>query len=323
MPKLRPRKSGKHATCSQDALKLQEAVRGGKIAPVRSLLQKGLSVNQRCVYGFSLLHGAVVNSQLRCVRLLLEHGACAYVKDYTGGYTPLHFAAKYVLTRIAQVILQYDDSERVVNARGRDGLTPLHIVAACGKEECALQFMRLLLESGATIDPVTDFGFTPLLMAIKFRRYSCIKTLVEWGANVDLEMGLPIRYAVANNDHKLLRILLQNGAQCNYGGPKTGQTPLHLAAMQNNVVLATRLWEYGADCNAKNQSEETPLEVARSVADWDTQCVQFLRDVTYKARSLQDLCRLTVRSQVGHKRLHRLDELDITRVMLNYLKHKH
>ncbi|XP_035668027.1 ankyrin repeat and SOCS box protein 7-like [Branchiostoma floridae] len=323
MPKLRPRKSGKHATCSQDALKLQEAVRGGKLAPVKSLLQKGLSVNQRCVYGFSLLHGAVVNSQLRCVRLLLEHGACAYVKDYTGGYTPLHFAAKYVLTRIAQVILQYDDSERVVNARGRDGLTPLHIVAACGKEECALQFMRLLLESGAIIDPVTDFGFTPLLMAIKFRRYSCIKMLVEWGANVDLEMGLPIRYAVANNDHKLLRILLQNGAKCNYGGPKTGQTPLHLAAMQNNVVLATRLWEYGADCNAKNQSEETPLEVARSVADEDTQCVQFLRDVTYKARSLQDLCRLTVRSQVGHKRLHRLDELDITRVMLNYLKHKH
>jgi cytohesin len=54
------------------------------------------------------------------------------VKD-TDGQTPLHFAAKKCSDEITVALLKAGAD---VNARNKDGLTPLHVVARAGRRAC-------------------------------------------------------------------------------------------------------------------------------------------------------------------------------------------
>ncbi|EAX73956.1 ankyrin repeat protein, putative [Trichomonas vaginalis G3] len=41
-----------------------------------------------------------------------------------------------------------------------------------------------------------------------------------------------------------------------------GETPLHLAALQDNIEIVELLLSHGADVNEKNSKGETPLHIA-------------------------------------------------------------
>ena len=48
------------------------------------------------------------------------------------------------------------------------------------------QFSLLIVENGvADLDPKDNFGETPLRLAIKYRKYSCVTLLVKLGASLE------------------------------------------------------------------------------------------------------------------------------------------
>ena len=125
-----------------------------------------------------------------------------------------------------------DDNEVVVAGlvgSGGGGLTPLTFAAREGDVESA----RLLLDAGAQINQVTEYGWTPLLTAVNNRNYQLAKLLLEKGAdpNIANKGGWTPLYLATDNrnieggdypvpkadmDHlELIGLLLEKGANPN------------------------------------------------------------------------------------------------------------
>lgn len=53
------------------------------------------------------------------------------------------------------------------------------------------------------------------------------------------------------------------GADPNYADPEKGNTPLHVAAKENQQLQVELLWVYGADAAQRNAAGHTPAAAAR------------------------------------------------------------
>ena len=87
--------------------------------------------------------------------------------------------------RVQQPPPQDDDSEVVVAGlvgSGGGGLAALHLAAREGDVESA----RALLDGGADVNQVTEYGWTPLLTAINNRNYGLASMLLDRGANPNI-----------------------------------------------------------------------------------------------------------------------------------------
>lgn len=95
----------------------------------------------------------------------------------------------------------------------------------------------------------------------------------------------PLQQAVYNTDHKLLRLLLEAGADPNFSGlDKT--TALHYAANLNDTISARLLIQYGAVIDSRDYFEMTPFLTA---AEWSQpEVMEFLlrQGADWKAKNV-------------------------------------
>lgn len=104
-----------------------------------------------------------------------------------------------------------------------DGYRPLHLALRVGELDAALRF----LAAGARVDTPTDWGDTPLHIAVWERHPSLVDRLLSLGAGQ-----------------------LENNA---------GWTPLHLAVRQMHVPIAKALLAAGAAVDARDRAGRTPM----------------------------------------------------------------
>jgi uncharacterized protein len=109
-------------------------------------------------------------------------------------------------------------------------------------------------------------GIPPLACAVLERNAWATARLLDKGANPDglVESGDlagwgPLAIAVGRGDLRFAGYLLSRGADPNLPNPTTGATALHLVA---DVAMARLLIEHGADVNARDLREQTPLHHA-------------------------------------------------------------
>lgn len=281
MSRKRPRR--KEGSIDSPAERLRKAVASGNVKLVRDLIKDGCSANQMDGNGWTLLHLAASRGKERALRVLLEKGGDAFARDFVGGFTALHYAAMHGRTRIAKLLLDFKglDKEKLVDARSEDGWTPLHVAAHYGRDS----FVELLLESKGFVDALSDKGTTALQLAIIRERTSSIRVLLNWGANIDVQFGFPLRYAVIKGNVNCVRMLVEHGALTSIKRPEDGQTPLHLAALRNSEPLARLLYKFGADINVYNDEGLTPLSISRMMYNLnsiDRDCLDFLSSVSSK-----------------------------------------
>lgn len=263
--------------------RLREAVATGNVKVVRERINEGASTNHMDTNGWTLLHLAASRGKERVLRVLLEKGGDAFARDYVGGFTALHYAAMHGRTRIAKLLLDFKglDKEKLVDARSEDGWTPLHVAAHYGRDS----FVQLLLESKGYVDALSDKGTTALQLAIIRERTSSIKVLLNWGANIDVQFGFPLRYAVIKGNVNCVRMLVEHGALTSIKRPEDGQTPLHLAALRSSEPLARLLCKFGADIHAFNDEGLTPVAISRmmfNVNSANKACLDFLMSASSK-----------------------------------------
>jgi len=113
-----------------------------------------------------------------------------------------------------------------VNAKGLNGITPLHLACKLGEEEC----LKILLQAGADPESRDKFGNTALMFLA-----TCVK------AN---EVMLDLLRA---------RILSKN---------KNGETALHIACGNGNDHMVAALIVRGCDRNLRDLDLRTPLAFA-------------------------------------------------------------
>jgi ankyrin repeat protein len=177
----------------------------------------------------------------------------------------------------------------------RGGLTALHFAV----REMDMDSVKALVEAGADVNQVSEFGWTPLLTATQNRSYQIGAYLLERGAdpNIANEGGWNPLYIATDNrniesgdyptrkpdmDHlEFIKKLLDAGADPNLrmnSSTETrtifthqwlreeGATPFLRAAQSSDIDLMKLLLEHGADPNIATSVGVTPLMVASGIA---------------------------------------------------------
>ena len=241
---------------------LLHAILAGDLDAVRVLLAAGASVDDAGPDGVTALMLALIKRHEEIALFLLDQGADPHQAD--AGYTALHLAsatgqlgvAEALLTRDADPNLRLERPQRLTNAfeigvfqsPGSGRLTQLgstpFIVAA---KSADARMMRLLAAAGADPRLTTHDGTTALMLAAGLgKRAATDITYYDWteekaveALTVGLELGVDINAA---NEH--------------------GETALHAAAYHNANRVIEFLVESGADIDATNAAEQTPLRIA-------------------------------------------------------------
>ena len=175
-----------------------------------------------------------------------------------------------------------------MNARNRDGGTPLHAAAFLGHADIA----ALLIRKGADINARNDKGETPLdvsrvdweitQLIASWLELELDRDNVEQGRTAIVEMLRPhgttdtdlsgddMCSAVRRGDIESVKSLLAKGAPPNIGDSEFGVSPLSWAALLGHDEIAEFLIRKGADVNAKNRDGGTALHGAAFLGHADT-----------------------------------------------------
>lgn len=187
------------------------------------LIQNGADVNSRFKECCPPIMRAIGMNDTELVQALINAGAHVnYTEDDECNYKPLMWAARKGFTGIVQ----------------------------------------MLLDAGAEINHADKWGNTALFFAIGSNNINTVKTLIAYGADVNLggdyrEYGWknqfkgtvpPIVHAAKHNLNKMVQILLDAGAHVNATDPE-GHTALWYAVKNRNFDLINILARAGANLN--------------------------------------------------------------------------
>jgi len=178
---------------------------------------------------------------------------------------------------------------KVIGARGLMEMTPLHFAAV----RCNPSVVQLLLEKGAEVDARKPDGWTPLHHACQIGDIAVTRLLLQYGADVKARSNggqtplhaaavgvnkltaaiLKTEHSVTNKvmhslDHeRVVRLLIESGADVNARNTSDGETPLLLAAQKGQEAVALALLENGADLNILSVAGWSPLHIAAAICN--------------------------------------------------------
>ena len=126
------------------------------------------------------------------------------------GWTPLHLAAFFGHTKIAELLLAHD-ANVTARSRNTNGNTPLHAALAGNHKMVA----GLLIGQGADVNAADTEGWRPLHMAAHNNNVDAMKALISQGADVTVENGAgstPLTLAQEKNHREAAALLRRHGA---------------------------------------------------------------------------------------------------------------
>jgi len=200
-----------------------------------------------------------------------ERGDYVYFEDsmkihnvsmrFDDGQTPLHFAAIFGHSAIAQYLLNNGASTK---AKDILGSTPLHEAVRYGNAD----IVKILLEKGADPNAQDSLGKTPLLLiAPKETRLAIYSLLLEHGADPntkDMYGDTPLHLAsMTGMDTDILELLYKNGADINERNKK-GIIPMSLAVDKMLTKQVKFYAMYDADIHAEDNSGNSPISILLS-----------------------------------------------------------
>jgi len=210
---------------------------------------------------------------------------------------PARPAAAAIAANQPPPVVQADDTEVVIAGlvgSGGGGLTALVLAAREGD----LQSAKFLLDAGADVNQVTEYGWTPLLTATNNRHYKLAMFLIERGADVNRanKGGWTPLYLATDNrnieggdfpvpkpdmDHlEYIKFLLDRGATPNARIKdntltrtiftmqwffESGATPFVRAGQSSDIELMKVLLAHGADPKAATDHGDTALTAAAGI----------------------------------------------------------
>ena len=276
---------------------LMMAARTGNVPTMTLLLDRGADVNAKeTARGTTALMWAVAQRHSAAVQLLVERGAnVSAVSNPAWQDRPVSYA-KASDPRPSRKRGLFGNQIGPRNMRGTDGggLTPLAFAARVND----LESVRILLAAGADVNQVTNYGWSPLLVATQNRYYQLASYLLDHGADPNIAnkgAWSPLYLAVDNRNIEggdypvrkadmdpleYIKKLIDKGADVNWRVKdstwyrtvftsqwvhETGATAFWRASQSSDLAVMKLLLEHGADPNIATTINVTPLQVAAGI----------------------------------------------------------
>ena len=137
------------------------------------------------------------------------------------------------------------------------------------------ELRRLLLAGGSTEIIGGGYDRTPLALAAQHGHADCVRTLLEFGADVharDIEIDTPLSIAAAEGHSECVALLIAAGAEINTGS--VNGTPLLQAAYSGSAECVQLLLQAGAVANEFSEYGGSALSAAVSIGASD--CARLL-----------------------------------------------
>ena len=229
----------------------------GAAAIVAALKAEGADLEMPDADGNRLMHRAVLACNISAVQILLANGADADTPN------------RRTTAAIAQYARSPDEVRRLMQIPhctwdDGDQATPLHLAAAFSNDPMLIDALAWYVSD---IDPSSPHQETPLLWASVFATSTAVvQQLVSHGANVNLirQENFTLLHTAAMcsaHPHIIIPALIANGAIIE-AQDDMGASALHAAAAFSNRRACTALIAAGADINARNVDNQTPVEFA-------------------------------------------------------------
>jgi ankyrin repeat protein len=249
-------------TVNEEVTPLYAAVRTGVPKVVELLLANGADVNARTRSGLTPLMFASVDGDKDIVRLLLANGAHVNTKDNLGR-TPLSFTVRTA----SIVMLAARSTQGGASQKGRGFIEPAkaRIIQrdAAGMKKEWKEVTGLLLDHGASL-PRGPEAVEPLLAAANLGYENLAEALIDSGVDVDdaTHGETALHAAIAEKHRVVAELLIRRGANVNAHN-MSQRTPLHFLARDiDDASLAKLMIAHGAVVNARDKHGATPLEMA-------------------------------------------------------------
>jgi ankyrin repeat protein len=206
-------------------------------------------INRQDHDGRTRLHHSVIKGSAQEVEDLLSLGAATDIQDSQRDQ-PLHYAASRALEGILRLLLKRGAN---INAKGRAGLTPLHMSLRFPK------IFKALLQMGPTISAQDDQGDTPLHLALSSTladtppKGSTVEKLILSGADVNVRnragitpfhMVLEKKWLEGKYSASFLVMFLENGALIS-SKTADGRLPFGVFLENSNFRWAKFEFPYG------------------------------------------------------------------------------
>ncbi|XP_028263093.1 protein phosphatase 1 regulatory subunit 12C isoform X2 [Parambassis ranga] len=193
------------------------------------------------------------------------------------GITALHQACIDGSMEIITFLLEHGAK---VNQVDSEGWTPLHVAASCGHPDIA----GFLLQRGASLSAVNCDGDVPVDIALDETTESLLQEYTR-RQGVDLEAAKRLEEEQIMTD---ARAWLTEGAPADVRHPKTGASPLHVAAAKGYLEALKILCQCGLDVSAVDFDGWTPLHAAAHWGQEEACCIL-----------AEQLCNMEARSNAG------------------------
>ncbi|XP_077590112.1 ankyrin repeat and SOCS box protein 16 [Stigmatopora nigra] len=320
----------------------------GHAACVEELLFRGAEVNAD-PGGRTALHDACAGGHATCVKLLLDHGADMRLLADDGN-AALHLCTSSLSLQCAELLLNGGADVNMRTAESR--LTPLHVAALRGLED----HVELILSLGGDVLATNREGETALNAACakaerpsEVGRYlGVIRRLLEAGANpctAGKKRHTPLHNACGNCCPAIVKLLLQYGAQADVHNC-AGYTPMECVLQvlddyleQQPEEVVRTLLNHGAkpvplkmlkQCVSSPATFEVILNSYTHIPSFNwldeyhlsKEHSSFYKLVCKRSsqpRSLQHLCRCTVRHLLGVLEQFKMSQLDVPNSVKEYL----
>lgn len=224
---------------------LHVAATKGHLRIMEYLISRGTKLDVKDKNGRTPLHRAAEKGHGDAVKVLLQYGACVYGLDIEGK-TALHLAAQNDHSHILTMLLK-EEARSYRNQRNF-----LHMAAL--KDESSLA--KMLLKAGASTDGKDERGETALSYAVSRGSEDTAKALLEAGASVD---SITAERAFNSKHPSIFKILLEYSKNL---PPEILESALFRAVQKNLHDIVAALLDRGADVNAYNDVQYTPLLLA-------------------------------------------------------------
>ena len=235
------------------------AARDGDFDTVRTLIAKGVSVNDTARDGSTALLWAVHHSDVRMVRALLGAGA-NFTTANRYGVTPLLEASRTGDTPVmAELIKAGADVRRSVHP---DGETPLMAASRTGR----LDAVEMLLEARSDPNAADNYQKqTALMRAAEEGHVDIVNALLAAGADPNAKAHVSpltdrkhadhatggftaLMFAARNGHESVVRALVKGGADLKATNGD-GVTATSIAIVNDRFDLARTMLDLGADAN--------------------------------------------------------------------------